>query len=149
MELYRILDEFEAEIDETAKIPMTNKVIISEEVLFKYIDKLRADLPEDIRQAQWIKKERQRIIGDAEEEAKKIIQDAQKKVADLVDQTEVYKMAEQKGAELLKISQTQSEEIVQGAFAYADEIMFRLEEQLDKNINLIKKGREELKKTKE
>ena len=96
MELYRILDEFEAEIEESAKIPMTNKVIISEDILFKYIDKLRADLPEDIRQAQWIKKERQRILSDAEEEAQKIIQEAQKKVADLVDQTEVYKMAEKK-----------------------------------------------------
>ncbi|NMA02888.1 MAG: ATPase [Clostridia bacterium] len=149
MELYRILDEFEAEIEESAKIPMTNKVIISEDILFKYIDKLRADLPEDIRQAQWIKKERQRILSDAEEEAQKIIQEAQKKVADLVDQTEVYKMAEKKGAELLQTSQAQSEEIIQGAFDYADEIMFRLEEQLEKNLTLIKKGREELKKTNE
>lgn len=149
MELYKILDEFEAEIEDSAKIPMTNKVIISEEILFKYIDKLRADLPEDIRQAQWIKKERQRIIVDAEEEAQKINQEAQKKVSDLVDKTEVYKMAEKKGTELLQISQAQSEEIIQGAFGYADEIMSRLEAQLEKNINLIKQGREELKKTNE
>lgn len=149
MDLYRILDEFEAEIDESPKIPMTTKVIISEEMLFKYLDKLRTNLPEDIRQAQWIKKERQRIISDAEEEAKEIMEEAQKKVVDLVDKTEIYKMAEKKGTELLEISRAQSEEIIQGAFEYADEIMFKLEEQLTKNINIIKQGRIDLKKPNE
>ena len=37
MELYRILDEFEAEIEESAKIPMTNKVIISEDILLNIL----------------------------------------------------------------------------------------------------------------
>ena len=94
MELYRILDEFEAEIEESAKIPMTNKVIISEDILFKYIDKLRADLPEGYSTSPMDKKGEAKNTSDAEEEAQKIIQEAQKKVADLVDQTEVYKMVE-------------------------------------------------------
>ena len=52
MEVYRLLDELEAELEESPRIPLTNKIIIQDEVIFKNIDRLRATLPEDIRQAQ-------------------------------------------------------------------------------------------------
>ncbi|MDK2822183.1 MAG: hypothetical protein PWQ67_1229 [Clostridia bacterium] len=147
MEVYRILDELEAELEESARIPLTNKVVIQDEIVFKYIDKLRATLPEDIRQAQWIKKERQRILDDAELEAQKIIENAKNKVQELINETEIYKLAEENSQEILQKAKAQAQEITQGAFGYADEIMAQLEAQLEKHISFIKEGRQQIRQT--
>ncbi|NLW25505.1 MAG: ATPase [Clostridia bacterium] len=144
MDVYKILDEFEAEVEESAKIPLTNKAILPEEVLYNYIDQLRANLPEDIREAQWIKKERQRIIDEAEREAKKIIENAKMKVEELISQTEIVRLAEQHSQEIIKKAQLQAQEITEGAFSFADEIMSQLQIQLEKNLEIIREGRKSI-----
>ena len=131
MDLYKILDEFEAEIEESSRIPLTNKVVIQDELLYKYLDQLRANLPEDIRQAQWIKKERQKIIEDAEKEAEELIKNAQEKVKELANETEIYKQAEKECQELLNKANIQAREIKEGAYKYADEMMLKLQNQLE------------------
>lgn len=147
MEIYRILDELEHELEEAARIPLTNKVVIQEDNIYKYIDQLRANLPEDIRQAQWIRKERQRILDDAENEAKSIIEKAKGRVEDLASETEIFKLAEQNGQEIIKKAKIQAQEISQGAFSYADDIMSKLQGQLEKHLSSIKEGRQQIKQT--
>jgi len=145
MEAYRLLDELEAELEECARIPLTNKIVIQDEAIFKYIDRLRASLPEDIRQAQWIKKERQRILDDAELEAQKIIQNAKDKVKELANESEIQKIAEQNSQEILKKAKLQAQEITQGAFNYADDVMAQIQNQLEKHLSVLKEGRQQIK----
>ncbi|MFZ5943792.1 MAG: ATPase [Bacillota bacterium] len=147
MEVYRILDELEAELEEAARIPLTNKILIQEETLYKYIDKLRANLPEDIRQGQWIRKERQRILDDAEAEGQKIIENARSRVQELANETEILKLAEQNSQEILKKAKQQAQEITQGAFVYADDVMSQLEIQLEKQVSQVKEGRQQIRQT--
>jgi len=147
MEIYRILDELEAEIEESARIPLTNKAVIQDEILYKYIDRLRANLPEDIRQAQWVKKERQRILDDAEAEAQRILDNVKIKVAELANETEVYKLAEKNSREIMEKAKLQSQEITQGALGYADEVISQLQSQLEKYLTTIKEGRQQIKQS--
>ena len=67
MEIINVIDELEREIQLAKKMPLTTKVLIEEDLLYKYVDALRAHIPEDIRQAQWITKEKERIFKDAKE----------------------------------------------------------------------------------
>jgi vacuolar-type H+-ATPase subunit H len=145
MEIYRILDELEAELEDCARIPLTNKIVIQDEAIFKHIDRLRAILPEDIRQAQWIKKERQRILDDAELEAEKIIENAKEKVKELASESEIQKIAEQNSQEILKRAKAQALEITQGAFNYADEVMSQIQAHLEKHSAVLKEGRQQIK----
>lgn len=145
MEVYRILDELEAELEDSARIPLTNKIVIQDEVIYKYIDKLRTTLPEDIRQAQWVKKERLRILDDAELEAQKIIDNAKDRVHELASDSEVQKLAEQNSQEILKNARDQALEITQGAFKFADEVMAQIESHLEKHSAVLKEGRHQIK----
>ena len=80
MEIINVIDELEREIQLAKKMPLTTKVLIEEDLLYKYVDALRAHIPEDIRQAQWITKEKERIFKDAKEEAKKIVSTTENKM---------------------------------------------------------------------
>jgi len=61
---------------------------------------------------------------------KKIIENAKSKVKELANETEVYKLAEQKSEEVIKKAKLQAQEITEGAFNYADEVMGEFQAQL-------------------
>ena len=144
MEIYKILDELEAEIENSSRIPLTDKFIIKEEIIFEYIDLMRANLPEDMRASKLIKHDEEKIIEDAKAEAEKIIEDAKAKVVELTDEAEITKLAEKKSEHMLAIAKEQSEELIRGAFEYSDTLLANLQLEFEENIEKIKEGRRQI-----
>ena len=147
MEITNVIDELEREIQLAKKMPLTTKVLIEEDLLYKYVDALRAHIPEDIRQAQWINKEKDRIIKDAKEEAKKIVSSTENKMLEMCDEKEIIKIANQKAKEIVDGANQKSAKIIQGSYQYVDEIMSDLEKRMDKQLKEIRAGKTEIKST--
>jgi len=147
VDILQLLDEFENMVEESTRIPMTSKIIINEDILFNYLDKLRAMLPESIREAEWIIREKDRIIQEAEKDGRTIIETANSKLQKITDETEIVRMAKSQGEEIIKNAQNVAKEITQGAFSYADEVMQNLQNEMEKTMAVIAKGREEIRQT--
>ncbi|SMB93563.1 hypothetical protein SAMN00017405_0053 [Desulfonispora thiosulfatigenes DSM 11270] len=147
MEIYKILDELEAEIEKCARIPLTDKIVIKDEILFDYIDQMRANVPEDMRTGQLIRDEREKIIEEAKAKANEILTNAKSQVLEITDESEITKLAEQKGDKMLESARRQSEELIRGALEYADDLMSNLQDQFEQNLALIKEGRQQIKDT--
>ena len=147
MEIISVIDELEREIQAAKKMPLTSKLLIEEELLYKYVDALRAHIPEDIRQAQWISKEKERLLKDAKEEAKKIISNTENKMVEMCDEKEIIKIANQKAKEVVDHANQKAAKIVQGSYEYVDERMSELEKNLDKQLKEIRAGKTEIKST--
>ena len=145
MDVLRVLDEMEEQVESSTRIPMTGKVVIEHEVLLDFIDKMRSVLPEQLRQAQWVTKERDRIIVDAEEEAKQIVSKARNQVRELAEETEIVKEAYERTEEVLREAEQKAAEIRQGANDYAFEVLRGLEDTMSKTLNVVRKGQDELK----
>lgn len=144
MEILQLLDEFEQVIEDCSRIPMTGKVIIHEDILYKYLDKFRAMLPDAVQEAQWILKDKERILVDAEKEGETIIEGAKNKLQRLANDSEIVKVAKVQGDEIIDNAKTVGREITQGAFSYADDVMNQLQTELEKTLQVVKKGREEI-----
>lgn len=144
MEVLKVLDEIEEQIESSTRIPMTGKAIISAEMFLDYIDKIRSLLPEELRQAQWVSKERDRIIQEAEAEAQQIVSKTHNEVRLMANETEVVREANNQAAEILMEAQQKALEIEQGANNYAYEVLHSLEQNLSKALTVIKKGQEQL-----
>ncbi len=69
---------------------MTEKKVIS------LLDDVLDNLPQEILEAEDVRKREQLILKDAEQEAGIIIEDANRKVEQLVDQDEITKLAYEK-----------------------------------------------------
>ena len=77
MDIINLLDNLEHAIESGKKSFLSaDKVMVDPEVLFGYIDQLRASVPQEIRDAQWIKKEEERIKSTALAERERILQEA-------------------------------------------------------------------------
>ena len=65
MDIFEMLDELEEIIETGSKIPLTGKVVVDAEELLDCLDQIRSVLPEEIRQARWVAKERERMLSEA------------------------------------------------------------------------------------
>lgn len=145
MNVLKLIDELEDIIDNSSSIPFAGKVFIDKGEILDIIKEIRIQLPDEIKQAQWIKEERQRILIEAQQEADSILQDAKRHIEEMVERDEITKLAQKRGEEIISQAQVNAKEIRIGARQYADELLGGLEQNLMDMIDTIKQNRKELK----
>ncbi|RCX17235.1 hypothetical protein DFR58_108130 [Anaerobacterium chartisolvens] len=145
MEILTILETLEDVVEKSVNVPVVGKCLIDKEEILEIIKEIRLKLPDDIKQAKWVKEERQRILLEAQKEANNIIRDAESKISSLVDEHEITKKAYEQANEIISNAQKNAREIRLGTREYADSILNKLEEILADTINVVQTNREELK----
>lgn len=145
MNVLKLIDELEDIIDNSSSIPFAGKVFIDKGEILDIIKEIRIQLPDEIKQAQWIKEERQRILIEAQQEADSILQDAKRHIEEMVERDEITKLAQKRGEEIISQAQVNAKEIRIGARQYADELLGGLEQNFIDMIDTIKQNRKELK----
>lgn len=144
MDIHEVLDEFEEYVENSTKVPFVNKIILDKEQLLDYIDSIRSDLPEELRQAKWIARERERMLQEAKEEAQRIIDESKKEVQQRAQESEIVKEAQKQAENIIKDSQETAQELRLNANEYANDVLDKLEKNLEKALTAVKEGREEL-----
>ncbi len=105
---------------------------------------MRSTIPEEIKQARWIVKERQEMLNEAKQEAERVLKEAQERAEQLASEMEVVRLADRQAAQLLEDAREREREIRLGAEDYADEVLGNLEVNLDKFLAAVRRGRERL-----
>ncbi|NLI58522.1 MAG: ATPase [Clostridium sp.] len=145
MEILSILESLEDLVEKSVSVPFSGKCMIDKEEILEIIKEIRLKLPDDIKQAKWVKEERQRILLEAQKEANEIIKDAENQISSLVDEHEITKKAYEQSNEIVSNAQKNAKEIRLGTKEYADSVLNKVEEILLETLQVIKSNREELK----
>lgn len=144
MELFNVLNELEELIESSPKVPMTKRVLVDEDRLLDYLDRIRTSLPEELRQARWVIQERDKVINDSKREALRIIEDAEKHLEKQAVESEIMRKAKEMADEIRLRNEEVARQIKQGARDYADDILAGLEDKLNNILQQIQAGRDEL-----
>ncbi|MFZ3062257.1 MAG: ATPase [Actinomycetota bacterium] len=144
MDIEVSINELEDLISKSKRVPFTSAVMIPEKNIFDLIDQLRAGLPEELKQARWIIKERTEMLDEARREADKILAEARLKADELVAETEIVKAAKKEAGEILEEARSNARKVRLEAEDYADEKLANLEATLHRLVSTIRKGREKL-----
>lgn len=145
MEILSILETLEDVIEKSLTVPLIGKSLVDKEEILEIVKEIRLKLPDDIKQAKWVKEERQRILLEAQKEANNIIKDAEGKIQSLVDEHEITKKAYEQANEIIANAQKNAREIRLGTREYADSVLNKVEEILQDTLQVIEVNREELK----
>lgn len=145
MEMLSILETLEDLIERSVSVPFSGKCMVDKEEILEIIKEIRLKLPDDIKQAKWVKEERQRILLEAQKEANNIIKDAENQISSLVDEHEITKKAYEQSNEIVSNAQKNAREIRLGTKEYADSVLTKVEEILEDTLEVIRANREELK----
>ncbi len=144
MEILEILDVLEEKVESAKNIPIINRAIIDKEDLLASIEDIRLRLPDDLKQARWIKDDRKRILAEAQEEADAIVKQGEDKAAQLVNENAITKRAYEQANNIIASAQKNSRELRMGARQYIDKILADSEATLSKNQETIRAMRVEL-----
>ena len=148
MSIYNLLDQLESTIEGSKRAFMqTDKIIVDPEELYKIIDEIRSSVPDDIRDAQWVKREEEQIKRKAQEDYERIIEEARARAQELVSETEVYRLAEIRVREMLDEANQAAHDITLGASNYADDIMEKIEKQLQIYYDVVQDGKDEIQRS--
>lgn len=168
VDIFRLLDQLE-ELPEKAKHLWPNMLVGFDHEQFYYLVlKIRANLPEDLKKAQRVARDSERIVDEARDvavqqlesgrveagkvmeesrdEANRLIEQARQQAASLIDKSEVVRMATAQAHEILRRAETEASEIRKGADDYARDVLTNLEGVMGKAIITVQRGRETLEK---
>lgn len=144
MNLVILLDRLDQLIEGAPEIPLTGKSLIDAEEALDLIDKIKNALPEEVRRAEWLASERERVLQEGQAEAERILLEAEEYVQKMVAESEIVKKAREEAARILEEARKEAMELEKGARDYADQVMSNLEEALAQTLAVVKKGRERL-----
>ena len=145
MEIMSILETLEDIVEKSFCIPLTGRCFVDKEEILEIIKELRLKLPDDMKQAKWVKEERQRILMEAQKEAAMIVKDTENRISSMVDENEITKQAYEQSEEIISNAQKSAREIRLGTREYADNILVKVEEVLKEAFEVINSNRRELK----
>lgn len=144
MEIINLLEKLEDIVEEAAKMPLTNKVMINREEVLEIITDMRIKLPDEIKQATWIKEERQRILSETQNEASSIIHDAMNRQESLIDDHELTKLASQNAKEIEEKARRNAFEVKTETMEYCGRLLAKTQEGLEAMLKTLVENREEL-----
>lgn len=156
MKVLELLDLLEEEIESGGSLPLTGKKLLDPDKLLDIVDELREALPGEIRQAEILKQERERILEDAQKDAATLVAETQARMTRMVNEHEITQQAYQQSQEIISTSESNAQEIRSGAIAYADDILNELQSYMNQYqtviadyIQLIENNRGQLKQESE
>ena len=86
MDVLVLIDKLDDQIHNAKPVPLTDQVRVDKEEIYDILDQMRATIPEEIKQARWIVKERQEMLAEAKREAERIVKEARDEQTRLISE---------------------------------------------------------------
>ena len=147
MEILAALDKMEDLLEKSWSI--FGATMVNKDEILDIMKDIRVSLPDEVKQAKWVKEERQRILLEAQKEASTIIKEAETKIVSMIDENEITRQAYNQANETIINAQKTARDIKLGALDYTDDLLAKIEEKLKDTYLEVHKNREELKGSKQ
>jgi hypothetical protein len=133
------------EIVESAPgMPMSASVRVNKEELLELLDEAVSRLPDEVRSARWLLKEREEFLARTRREGEEIIEDARSRVAHMVQRTEVVKAAETRARQIVEDADASARRMRRETEDYCDQKLASFENVLAKVHKTVAAGRAKL-----
>ena len=131
-------------IDTARTMPMSASVLVNREETLEIVDDALHSLPEELRHARWLLKEREEYLAQARRDAEDIVEAARVQAERMVERTEVVREARRRAQQVIDDAEAQARNIKHEAEDYIDQKLASFEVVLDRTMQAVQKGRERL-----
>lgn len=139
-------------MDESSSVPFSRKVSVDPDEIYELLNEMKDALPEEIKQAQWVTDEKDRIIGEARSEAdsrlneaeneiNNIKEQARNKFRQLVSENEITREARNEAERIIEEANIEADKIRQQSYAYVDRLFQGSVENFSQLANQLEKNR--------
>lgn len=140
MDILHLVDRIEELFNESRAVPFTRNVVIDEDKMLDIIDQMRVNIPDDVKKAQQINAQKDRIIAQAQEEANRIVALAKEKAEQIVEREAIVKSAQTRGTQIVAQARDDAAQTRREADDYVIESLQSLEEEVTKLLTQLRNG---------
>ena len=140
MDILHLVDRLEEIVNTGKAVPLTRNVIVDTTALMDIIDQMRISIPEEIKKAQQITAQKDRILAQAQEEANRTVALAREKSEKLIEKSEVYQAAQAKVDMITDKASKEASQSMMDADRYVIETLSNLEHELNKVLAQVRNG---------
>ncbi|MEF3245609.1 MAG: hypothetical protein K6343_06510 [Caldisericaceae bacterium] len=140
-----IIDELEnlkELVEKAKKLPFSKYITIDKEELLGIILKIETMLPEEVKTASSVSKQREMILKDAYEEKNRIIKEAESEFKRIVEESNIVKEARNERERIIKEAEEEAKKIKEEALVFAKDLFAKIENVLSKAQNTLEEGKE-------
>lgn len=145
MDILHLVDRLEELFNESRPIWFTHSVIVDEDRMLDLIDQMRVSIPEEIKKAQQILAQRDRIMAQAQEEANRTLALAREKSEQLVERDAIVQSARAQADQIIAQARVDGDVVRRDADDYVMDTLTRLETEMDRAITQVRNGITKLK----
>jgi hypothetical protein len=133
------------EIVESARtMPMSASVLVNRDETLEVVEDALRALPEELRHARWLLKEREEYLAQARRDAEDIVEAARVQAERMVERTEVAREARRVAQQVVSHAEADSRRLRHEAEDYIDQKLAAFEVILDRTMQTVQRGREQL-----
>lgn len=140
MDILQLIDRLEELFNESKNVPFTKNVMVDEDRMLDIIDQMRIAIPEEVKKAQQLLGQRDRVLAQAQEEANRTLELARQKADQMVTKDMIAVEAQRRADLIVSQARSDAETIRADADDYALESLHQLEAELDRNLNQVRNG---------
>lgn len=134
-------------IENARDVPLSASSMISKDEVLVLIDEALESLPEELRAARWLLKEREEFLARTRHEADDVIDQARTRAERMVQRTEVVKAAEQRAYDIVDAAQADARRLRHEVEDFCDQKLASFEIVLERTQKLVGAGRAKLQGT--
>jgi len=136
------------DVVQTAKaMPLSASVLVSRDELADLLQAALDRMPDELRQARWLLKEREEFIAEKSREADALLEEVRVQAERMVQRTEIVRQANHVAQRILDDANEEARRLRHEAEDYADQKLASFEIVLDRTMKTVQAGREKLQVT--
>ena len=140
MDILQLIDRLEELFNDSKSIPLTRNVMVDEDRMLDIIDQMRIAIPEEVKKAQQLLGQRDRVLAQAQEEANRTLDLARQKADQLSSKEMVVQESQRRGEQILTQARTDAENTRGDADDYVMRSLTQLQAELERISNQVENG---------
>jgi len=140
MDILQLIDRLEELFNAAKAVPFTHNVVVDEDRMLELIDQMRIAIPEEVKKAQQVMAQRDRVMAQAQEEANRTLQLSRDKAEQLIDRDIIVQEAQRRAEQILAQARADAEATRVDADNYVLDTLMKLQEQIEKVGNQVSNG---------
>ena len=140
MDILQLIDRLEELFNQSKSIPLTRNVMVDEDRMLDIIDQMRIAIPEEVKKAQQLLGQRDRVLAQAQEEANRTLELARQKADQLASKEMVMQEAQRRADQILTQARTDAEHVRGDADDYVLDSLTQLQTELERITNQVANG---------
>ena len=140
MDILQLIDRLEELFNDSKSIPLTRNVMVDGDRMLDIIDQMRIAIPEEVKKAQQLLGQRDRVLAQAQEEANRTLDLARQKADQLASKELVVQEAQRRGEQILTQARVDAENTRDDANDYVMRSLTQLQAELERITNQVENG---------